>query len=124
MPPQIPPNSTESLGVTLLKSRGFFPEARWYWIGVGALIGYVLLFNFLFTMALKYLNREYLHFTCPVLKVEHAVLMIELIAAFGKPQAILSEEALSERDANRNGNVIDLSTTGKSSSGKSQDSSA
>ncbi|KAJ6406291.1 hypothetical protein OIU84_009921 [Salix udensis] len=29
----IPPNSTESLGVTLLKSRGFFPEARWYWIG-------------------------------------------------------------------------------------------
>ncbi|KAG5244333.1 pleiotropic drug resistance protein [Salix suchowensis] len=89
----IPPNSTESLGVALLKSRGFFPEARWYWIGVGALIGYVLLFNFLFTMALKYLNP------------------------FGKPQAILSEEALSERDANRTGNVIDLSTTGKSSSG-------
>ncbi|KAB5553301.1 hypothetical protein DKX38_010612 [Salix brachista] len=117
----IPPNSTESLGVTLLKSRGFFPEARWYWIGVGALIGYVLLFNFLFTMALKYLNREYLHFTCPVLKVEHAVLMIELIAAFGKPQAILSEEALSERDANRTGNVIDLSTTGKSSSERGKD---
>ena len=59
--PQIPPNSTESLGVVLLKSRGVFPEARWYWIGVGALIGYTLLFNFLFTLALKYLNREYLH---------------------------------------------------------------
>lgn len=57
--PQIPPNSTESLGVTVLKSRGIFPEAQWYWIGVGALIGYTLLFNFLFTLALKYLNREY-----------------------------------------------------------------
>lgn len=41
-----------------MKSRGIFPEARWYWIGVGATIGYILLFNFLFTLALKYLNRE------------------------------------------------------------------
>ena len=56
------------------------------------------------------------------MKVEPAVLMIELIAAFGKPQAILSKEALAERDANRTGNFIELSTRGKSSSGKSQDS--
>jgi hypothetical protein len=48
--------------------------------------------------------------------------MIELIAAFGKPQAILSKEALAERDANRTGNFIELSTRGKSSSGKSKDS--
>ncbi|XP_011019747.1 PREDICTED: pleiotropic drug resistance protein 1-like [Populus euphratica] len=94
----IPPNSTESLGVTLLKSRGVFPEARWYWIGVGALIGYTLLFNFLFTLALKYLNP------------------------FGKPQAILSKEALAERDANRTGNFIELSTRGKSSSERGKDS--
>lgn len=49
-------NSTEPLGVTVLKSRGFFPHAYWYWIGVGALFGFVLLFNFLFTMALTFLN--------------------------------------------------------------------
>ncbi|CAK7353518.1 unnamed protein product [Dovyalis caffra] len=88
----IPPNSTESLGVTFLKSRGIFLEAHWYWIGVGALIGFALLFNFLFTLALKYLNP------------------------FGKPQASLSKESLAERDANRTGAFIELSTRGKSSS--------
>ncbi|KAK4782743.1 hypothetical protein SAY86_007117 [Trapa natans] len=46
----------EALGVEVLKSRGFFTSAYWYWIGVGALVGFVLLFNFGFTMALKYLN--------------------------------------------------------------------
>jgi hypothetical protein len=43
----------------VLKSRGVFAQADWYWIGVGALIGYIFLFNFLFTLALKYLNRKY-----------------------------------------------------------------
>ncbi|CAN4076595.1 unnamed protein product [Withania somnifera] len=56
----VPPKSTgtETLGVSFLKSRGIFPEARWYWIGAGALLGYVLLFNFLFTVALAYLNQK------------------------------------------------------------------
>ncbi|KAF3618071.1 Pleiotropic drug resistance protein 3 [Capsicum annuum] len=56
----VPPNSTgtDTLGVSFLKLRGIFPEARWYWIGAGALLGYVLLFNFLFTVALAYLNRK------------------------------------------------------------------
>ncbi|KAF8035907.1 hypothetical protein BT93_C1817 [Corymbia citriodora subsp. variegata] len=54
----IPPNATEPLGVLVLKSRAIFPEARWYWIGVGASIGYMFLFNFLFTMALKYLDQK------------------------------------------------------------------
>ncbi|KAK4388918.1 Pleiotropic drug resistance protein 1 [Sesamum angolense] len=53
----VPPGSNESVGVSVLKSRGIFPHAYWYWIGVGALIGYVLLFNFLCTLALTYLNR-------------------------------------------------------------------
>ncbi|XP_061952088.1 pleiotropic drug resistance protein 1-like [Populus nigra] len=94
----IPPNSTESLGVVVLKSRGIFPEANWYWIGIGALIGYTLLFNFLFTLALKYLNP------------------------FGKPQAMLSKEALAERNANRTGELIELSTRGKSTSVRGIDS--
>lgn len=56
---QVTHNSNETLGVLVMKTRGFFPQAYWYWIGVGALIGYVFLFNFLFTLALQYLNREY-----------------------------------------------------------------
>ncbi|XP_023521866.1 pleiotropic drug resistance protein 1-like, partial [Cucurbita pepo subsp. pepo] len=60
-------------------SRGIFPEAYWYWIGVGATIGYVLLFNFLFILALHYLDP------------------------FGKPQAVLSEDTLAEKNANKTG---------------------
>lgn len=56
---QIPPNATEPLGILILKSRGVFTEAYWYWIGVGAIIGYIFLFNFLYTLALKYLDRMY-----------------------------------------------------------------
>lgn len=56
---QIHLQRTEPLGVIVLKLRGVFPEARWYWIGFAALVGYVFLFNFLFTMALAYLKREF-----------------------------------------------------------------
>ncbi|KAK2417900.1 pleiotropic drug resistance protein [Trifolium repens] len=50
------PNSTETLGVDVLKSRGYFTESYWYWIGVGALIGYTLVFNFGYILALTFLN--------------------------------------------------------------------
>ncbi|KAF1881323.1 hypothetical protein Lal_00023359 [Lupinus albus] len=50
------PNSTEPLGIQVLKSRGFFTQSYWYWIGVGALVGYTLLFNFGYILALTYLN--------------------------------------------------------------------
>ncbi|XVE63544.1 hypothetical protein DITRI_Ditri07aG0028500 [Diplodiscus trichospermus] len=92
----IPPNSTERLGVLVLKSRGIFPEAHWYWIGVGALIGYVFLFNFLFSLALKYLNP------------------------FSKPQAVISKETLAEVDST--GESIELSSRGKKSSEEGKES--
>ncbi|XVF24885.1 hypothetical protein REPUB_Repub13aG0166000 [Reevesia pubescens] len=50
------PLATEPLGVLVLKARGFFTEAYWYWIGVGALVGFILIFNLLYTLALTYLN--------------------------------------------------------------------
>ncbi|KAI8547252.1 hypothetical protein RHMOL_Rhmol07G0180100 [Rhododendron molle] len=90
----VPPNSTESLGVLVLKSRGIFPEAHWYWIGVGALVGYVFLFNALFSLALAYLSP------------------------FEKPQAVLSDETLAERKACKAGEVIELPLRDKSSFGR------
>ncbi|CAK9136579.1 unnamed protein product [Ilex paraguariensis] len=45
-----------SLGQTLLQVRSLFPEGYWYWIGVGALLGYTILFNVFFTSFLTYLN--------------------------------------------------------------------
>ncbi|XP_054803327.1 pleiotropic drug resistance protein 1-like [Prosopis cineraria] len=50
------PDSTEPLGIQVLKSRGFFTESYWYWIGVGALAGYILLFNIGYILSLTYLN--------------------------------------------------------------------
>ncbi|KAF8393292.1 hypothetical protein HHK36_021533 [Tetracentron sinense] len=78
------PNSTEPLGVAVLKSRGFFTDAYWYWLGTGAMLGYVFIFNFLFTLALSYLNP------------------------FGKSQAVISEETLNQKHADRTGENIEL----------------
>jgi len=55
---QVIPGSAEPLGKLVLESSGLFPEAKWYWIGVGALLGYVLLFNILYTICLTFLKRE------------------------------------------------------------------
>ncbi|KAJ8497976.1 hypothetical protein OPV22_008528 [Ensete ventricosum] len=90
------PNSNETLGVQVLKSRGVFPEAKWYWIGFGALIGYILLFNALFTVALTYLKP------------------------FGKSQPPVSEETLKEKHANLTGEVSEQSSRGRNSVGHSQ----
>ncbi|CAK8574691.1 unnamed protein product [Lathyrus sativus] len=50
------PNSNKTLGIQVLESRGFFTDAYWYWIGVGALIGFMFLYNIIFTVALTHLN--------------------------------------------------------------------
>nr|XP_019707357.1 ABC transporter G family member 36-like isoform X6 [Elaeis guineensis] len=84
------PGSTEPLGVVILKSRGIFPEAKWYWIGFGALVGYTLLFNALFTVVLTY------------------------IKPFGKAQPAISEETLKEKHANLTGEVLEQSSIRRS----------
>ncbi|KAJ7966134.1 Pleiotropic drug resistance ABC transporter [Quillaja saponaria] len=89
----VPPNSTEPLGVTVLKSRGIYPEAHWYWLGVAATIGYIIVFNFLFTLALEYLDP------------------------FGKTQAVMSKEAMAEKNANRSGEFTELSLRENRTSG-------
>ncbi|KAF8403513.1 hypothetical protein HHK36_011617 [Tetracentron sinense] len=45
-----------TVGKTLLKSRGMFVDDYWYWICIGALIGFSLLFNVCFIAALTFLN--------------------------------------------------------------------
>ncbi|XWS19045.1 hypothetical protein CRYUN_Cryun32bG0097300 [Craigia yunnanensis] len=88
------PSSTESLGIEVLKSKGFFQDAHWYWIGVGGLLGFTLLFNFCFTLALTYLNP------------------------FEKAQAVVSEEPENKEQASGIGvgRSIQLSNYGSSSS--------
>jgi len=79
------PGSTEPLGVLILKSRGIFPEAKWYWIGFGALLGFTLIFNSLFTLCLTYLK------------------------SYGPSYPSVSEETLKEKNANLTGVAVDVS---------------
>jgi hypothetical protein len=51
-------DNTTPLGVAVLKNIDVFPEKNWFWIGSGALLGFTVLFNILFTFALMYLNRK------------------------------------------------------------------
>ncbi|KFK33826.1 hypothetical protein AALP_AA5G065100 [Arabis alpina] len=45
------------LGVAILKSRGFFVETYWYWIGILALIISTILFNIVTSLALAFLKQ-------------------------------------------------------------------
>ncbi|CAI9097793.1 OLC1v1034285C1 [Oldenlandia corymbosa var. corymbosa] len=45
-----------TIGKALLKSRGFYTEEYWYWICIGALVGFSFLFNALFIAALTFFN--------------------------------------------------------------------
>lgn len=54
-----------ALGIRVLEARGFFTEPYWYWIGVGANIGFLVLFNIMFTVFLTYLKRELSPFSWP-----------------------------------------------------------
>ncbi|KAH9312808.1 hypothetical protein KI387_027843 [Taxus chinensis] len=64
---------SENLGIDVLERRNINPEGYSYWIGAAALIGFSVVFNLLFTMALAYLNP------------------------LGKPQAVISEEKLADQ---------------------------
>ncbi|KAJ7531928.1 hypothetical protein O6H91_14G065000 [Diphasiastrum complanatum] len=77
-----PFDNSSTVGEAVLKFRGIFPDWYWFWVGIGALIGYAFLFNIAFTWALTYLNPP------------------------GKPQAMLSEEFLKEQHANRTGEEL------------------
>nr|KYP71089.1 ABC transporter G family member 34 [Cajanus cajan] len=45
-----------TVGKALLNSKGFYTEEYWFWICIGALLGFAIIFNLLFVAALMYLN--------------------------------------------------------------------
>ncbi|GAB2269455.1 transcription factor [Dionaea muscipula] len=94
---KILPGNNETLGVMVLSSRGFFTHGYWYWIGVGALLGFILLFNILYILALTFLKP------------------------FGKHQAILpdDESENSEEKFERSGTALQLSNRANSSDRRS-----
>ncbi|KAI8020167.1 ABC transporter G family member 42 [Camellia lanceoleosa] len=88
-------DNVTALGVAVLKNFDVFPERNWFWIGAAALLGFVVVFNVLFTLALMYLNP------------------------LGKPQVIISKEVAREMevDQEESGKVLRLGkTTSKTNS--------
>ncbi|KAL6334304.1 hypothetical protein AAG906_014705 [Vitis piasezkii] len=49
----------EFLAKSWRHSHGFFTESYWYWLGVGAQIGFLIDFNICYTMALTYLDPQH-----------------------------------------------------------------
>ncbi|KAH9666391.1 ABC transporter G family member 40 [Citrus sinensis] len=88
---KILPNTTEPLGVEVLQSRGIFTDSYWYWLGVGALLGFIILFNIGFALALSFLN------------------------SFDKNQAVTPEESQSNEQDKRPGGTVQLSNHASSS---------
>ncbi|KAF6153601.1 hypothetical protein GIB67_027468 [Kingdonia uniflora] len=65
-------NST--VGYNVLHSHGLPTEDYWYWLGVGAMLGYAIIFNIVVTLALAYLNplqNAYAQTTVPLNVEEH-----------------------------------------------------
>ncbi|KAH6554589.1 hypothetical protein KP509_1Z322800 [Ceratopteris richardii] len=87
----IPNNDTkidaDTVGTAILKTRGFFTSSEWFWIGIGGLSAFVVLFYVLFTIALIYLNP------------------------LSKPQTLLSPEIIEEKHANRTGETRRTAST-------------
>jgi hypothetical protein len=49
----------QTVGKALLKSKGFFTTDGGYWISIGALVAFAIVFNILYILALTYLSRKY-----------------------------------------------------------------
>uniref|UniRef100_A0A0D9XIH8 ABC transporter domain-containing protein n=1 Tax=Leersia perrieri TaxID=77586 RepID=A0A0D9XIH8_9ORYZ len=53
---KVPVSGNMTVGANILISHSLPTEDRWFWIGVGVLLAYSILFNILFTLALAFLN--------------------------------------------------------------------
>lgn len=96
-------------------------DSNWYWIGVGALLGYIFLFNILFVLFLDWLDREYSLDRLYIFQLLYILYLLVLIScliliALGKGQTVISEETLREKHANRTGETVELLPAGADSS--------
>ncbi|KAH9313294.1 hypothetical protein KI387_028329, partial [Taxus chinensis] len=69
------------VGTKLLESRGLFTQSYWYWMSLGVLAGYAIIFNILYTLALAYLDP------------------------LGRPQALIPEDDLEKKHENKMGEI-------------------
>lgn len=56
--------SNDTIGHNVLQAHKLPTHDYWYWLGVCVLLAYSVLFNYLLTLALAYLNRESEKLSC------------------------------------------------------------
>ena len=61
---QLSPLTNRTIGENVLEQHDLPNGDYWYWIGVGALFAYALLFNCIVTLSLMYLNRKLERYLC------------------------------------------------------------
>ncbi|XP_076898366.1 ABC transporter G family member 35-like [Bidens hawaiensis] len=69
------------LGIAILENMDIPTQEKWYWIGMASLAGFLVLFNIFFTLSLMYLDP------------------------LGKPQAVISKEATTGMEVQREGSA-------------------
>ncbi|KAA3459598.1 pleiotropic drug resistance protein 1-like isoform X1 [Gossypium australe] len=113
------PGSTEPAGIEVLKSRDFFHESKWYWIGAGGLAGFIILFNCFSTVALTYIKRGYSFVYLKRNPLHNGELIFYILsnnyAAFGSSRAVISEQTESNEQTNGVGGSIQLTNNESSS---------
>lgn len=64
--------TNHTVGEMVLINRGIFTGSYWYWISVGALFGFTVIFNIGFNLALTYMKRKFFYqvFLCFILLFE------------------------------------------------------
>lgn len=97
--------SASTVGTAFLKSRGMFTSGYWYWLAIGALIGFIILFNILFVLSITYLNRKLhilirtsiFHFLCDLFSYAN---QIPVFVAFASAQNAIVDEESSKKKKN------------------------
>lgn len=52
-------SGNKTIGKQTLESHGFNFDSAFYWISIAALLGFTVLFNVVFTLALTFLERKF-----------------------------------------------------------------
>ncbi|CAN1282354.1 ABC transporter G family member 31 [Linum perenne] len=76
----------DTIGYNILRSRSLPTDERWYWLGVGVLLVYALVFNILVTLALAFLHQLWV--------------LCWLFTALKKAQAVTPLDAAEKNESN------------------------
>jgi hypothetical protein len=93
--------SNSTVGTNVLISHNLPTQDYWYWIGVGALLAYAVLFNALFTLALAFLNRKCGHEILILFfsSIKDALIFKFCFEALRKAQAMIPSDSEESNDA-------------------------